>query len=395
MKGSFFYALLEIKRRRTASFLIGLGVFIGTLSMLLLSAVGEGGSRQITAELTDTGILGLLIKRSDQSDLPGLSETELCALQSLPQVEKAAPILTVYGTVSAAGKEETCILWAATEGTEQAFSLKLLEGRLFYPGDLQEKSAVCLVDRVFALRYFGRENIVGKEVSVSLNGQRRDYRVVGTVSSGGTITQGILGSFVPPFLYLPYSTLTEHGGYSGFPQLAVSLQAENDRKGSIRQLIADLEKATGETGGYSYADAGEKSEAVSGILDTLSLTLLCMGLLTLLVAGMSIFLMMQSAVRERRIEIGIRIALGATGRQIAGQFVLEAATLAFLGGFLALLIAILILSVCTRFSGIDLSLSDFWLFFSVPLVTLFGSLCGLLPAKKAAACDPATAFKSL
>ncbi|MBQ4102397.1 MAG: ABC transporter permease, partial [Oscillospiraceae bacterium] len=130
MKGSFFYALLEIKRRRTASFLIGLGVFIGTLSMLLLSAVGEGGSRQITAELTDTGILGLLIKRSDQSDLPGLSETELCALQSLPQVEKAAPILTVYGTVSAAGKEETCILWAATEGTEQAFSLELLEGRL-------------------------------------------------------------------------------------------------------------------------------------------------------------------------------------------------------------------------------------------------------------------------
>ena len=395
MIGALKQAFREVTRRRAASLFTLIGILIGTASVLLLSAVGQSGSRQIAGELTDTGLLGLRISRREKSSRELMTEADLKAVRSLPEVKRAAPVMTAFATASAAGKAGDCVVWGTTSGNAQIFSVTLLEGRLLLPEEMEKDADVCLADRIFAETYYSRQNIVGKKIRISLNGREKFYRVVGVVSSGGAMTQGLLSSFVPAFVYLPYPAMAEQGSLPGFSDLAVELKPTGNRQQAIRRTAEELAEKTGRPGGYTLEDLQKKSGSVERILNTLSATLSVMGGLTLLVAGFSVFLMMQAAVRERRIEIGIQKALGATGGRIALQFLFESGLLAFFGGLAGLILARLLLAAARSVTGLTLTLSPAVLLLTLPAITLFGSLCGLVPALKAADCDPADAFRSL
>ncbi len=384
----------NVFRKKLRSYLTILGIAIGVFSVVIITAIGDIGKFTISAELNSLGMEGISVTTSAKMVQARLNSGDLIALKKdTSYIESATPIIAEYVTARMKGLDCDVIAFGVDQNASQAIALELLCGRLISEADVASAAKVCVVDQAYAQEIYKRTNIVGKKVSLLLGEHFEKFEIVGVVSSGGNILQGLMGDVVPTFFYTPYTTMQSVGPRQYFDQIAVRIKSdvdEQDATDRIARLLTDVSRPKNT---IRVENLSAQKDTLSGILNIVSTVLTCIGAISLLVAGISIMTVMLVSVNERTREIGIKKSIGAGKGDILLEFMLEALIISLIGALIGAGVSLACLYVACFFLGLPLVLNGTSLIFCVLFSLAMGVIFGIYPAYTASKLKPVDALR--
>jgi putative ABC transport system permease protein len=369
-----------------------MGIAIGVASVVLIASLGEIGKNSINQEIDSLGVGGVMLSGDLKNVSSELTREHLDAVRESGTVDSAIPVQVEYTKSYMRELMLDVVAWGIDYGAGQVISMKVLHGRLITKNDVRGEKRVCVIDQNVALAYYKRENIVGKSISLQTGSGIENFEVVGVVSSGGNIIQGMMGNFIPPFVYLPYTTLQSLTRRDTFDQIAVRVKAGIDGDVAGAQLVRTLQRVSG-GGSYKAENVQGKRNELNGILDIVTLLLSLIAGISLLVAGLSIMTVMLVSVGERTREIGIKKSIGAKRHNILTEFLIESLAISLSGSIIGVFSGLIIISIgCAALDLpflLNYGLIGFCAFFAV----VIGMLFGVYPASVAAGLNPVDALR--
>ena len=387
-------AIRNITRKKGRNLLTAMGIAIGVASVIIIGNISQCGSDAVNKELDSLGLSGLTISASNMSnDAPSLTQEELEIIEKDSNVEQAMPIM-VENTVVYDKKDNplNSLLWGIDSKANQIISLQLLYGRYINNIDINSCNNVCMVDQNFSKEVYGRENIVGKHISILCSGSAEDYEVVGIIRTGSGLLQNFIGDYIPNFIYLPYSTMQNATSRKSFDQIAVKVSPNHDPQDVGNDIIKRLSRSSGNDN-YQANNLSKQKDGLTNLLNIVTVILSAVGAISLLVASLSIMTVMLVSVNERTREIGIKKSIGAKKRTILLEFLLEAMFLSCIGCVMGILAGNIISYLGALYIGFSLNIrKDIILiasFFSISTGVIFG----VYPAYKASNLKPVDALR--
>lgn len=379
-------------RNKLRSFLTIGGIMIGVLSVVVISTIGKVGTATIDSQLVSMGLDSVVIS-GNKSNQVGLNETDLEKVKAVDQVKNAMPLIYLVGETEIINTVSDCMVWGVNQDADNVISLKAIHGRLINEGDLKAHSKVCVIDEQIALDTYKRSNIVGKIITVNANGSSAKYEVIGVVKNGVNMLQSMFGQFIPNFVYIPYTTLSDIHSQTFFDNIAVKLN-KGESTNEITQCLSRAIQTQRENEiDLDIDNLLKQKTQFENILSIITTILSAIAGISLVVSGLSIMTVMLVSVNERTREIGIKKSIGATNSDIMKEFLIESVLITFIGGAVGSLIGIGICSAgCLAFRLkpiIDYMMIGKILLFSVGIGLVFG----VYPAYRASKLRPVEALR--
>ena len=252
-----------------------------------------------------------------------------------------------------------------------------------------------MIDRTLAQSCYGTENVSGKKITISCSGVSSEYTIVGVIKTGSGILQNMMGGFIPNFVYLPYTTMQNNAGTGNYTQIEVKLKPDHDYDAAGKDIVRRMERGGDLKGAYTVTNLARQKEGISNIIDIFTAVLTCVGVISLIVAGLNIMNVMLVSVNERTREIGIKKALGASKADIVIEFLIEALILTLTGCIIGVVSGLLVSWAGTALFGLTFA-PELDIILLVFIFSAFiGAVFGIYPALKAARLDPVTALRTL
>lgn len=386
-------ALEDFRRNKIRSILTSLGILIGVASVVLLISFGLGLKKYINDQFESLGQNLIMVlpgqgfgKSGGQGLIGGIQfdEKDVSKLKRVKSVEQLAPYFTKTIKIETKNKSQFSSLLATTAESFKVTNLEVTSGRAFTNADNAKGSKIVVLGAELASKLFG-DATSGVGQSVTIQGQR--FVVTGILKKAGG---GALGSEVDTHSIIPYKSALFLNPEKKF--FAVYIKAKDSR--GINELKSEIKKTLlkrYKEDDFTVTEATELLSTINSIFAIINLVLIAIAAISLVVGGIGIMNIMYVTVTERIKEIGIRRAIGATGRDILYQFLAEAVILSLLGGLLGLLISFLIVLVVQRFFPAYIDLTSVMLALGVS--TVIGVVFGVFPAKKAADLSPIEAIR--
>ena len=389
----FLGSLRVLFRRKTRTLLTLIGIAVGVASVIMINNIGQCGSNALTGEIDSLGMGGLSVMLKNQS--APLADKELRAISSLSYVEYAMPLMFEATDAYIKGEKNQIYLWGINKDAKDMIDLRLIHGRFINTGDISAYARNCIIDEKLARDTYGTDNVVGKRMIINSGGHGSEYSIIGVVKTGSGILENLMGSYVPAFLYIPYTTLQADLNTDNFSQIAVKLEPERDSDEASDQIIKTIERGSDMKGAYLVTDLSKQKENIGNMIDIFTAVLTCVGIVSLFVAGLSIMNVMLVSVAERKKEIGIKKALGATSGMIVAEFLFEAVLLTLSGAASGIIFGTLLSVIGAGIFGLTL-VPKIDIIITAALFSLItGMIFGSYPAFKAARLRPVEALRSL
>lgn len=379
--------LLENKLRFA---LTVLSISIGVVSILIVNTVSNFGVSAVSSELDSLGMNGLTVSR--ESDKASLGDEQLDIINSVNGVVNSAPATVNTSKIYTAASDEdaSTMVWGIDEKAPEIITFDLMYGRFINKGDIKSHSKVCIVDQSLARELYGRDNIVGKNISLLCNSTVEDFKVVGVVKTGNNIMQSLMGNYFPSFLYVPYTSFKSSSSYD---QIFLKIDGEKNSEAVAAEVEETLEESAGGGESYTVTDLAGQKSVLDSLLNTVTMILTVIGAIALLVSGISIMNIMLISVNERTREIGIKKSIGATNKDIMLDFLIESIIISVIGTVLGAAVTLLIVKIASYVLGTKISASvsavSATLFFSAALGIVFG----IFPAYKASKFKPVESLR--
>ncbi len=385
----FIFAWRSLSRKRGRTLLTVLGIVIGVASVTIIGNIAQCGSTALNTEMDSLGLSGLTISATASASL---EQESLETIEACEQVEQAMPVMMQTGSVSARSQETDALLWGIDENANRIISLQVLYGRGLNHQDVVLQKKVCLIDEAFSQAAFGRSNSIGKTVSLLCGGVQETYTIIGIVKTGSGLLQSFIGSYIPSFIYLPYTSMQSSLGRHTFDQIAVRIQEGEDADEVGQTLASSLNRNTGIQDGYVSNNLVKQKDSLTNMLNILTLVLSAVGAVSLLVASLSIMTVMLVSVHERTREIGIKKAIGARKGKILLEFLWEALMISCIGAVLGAGIGTGLSFVGAAAFGVTLQARMDIALFAALFSILSGVIFGVYPAMKASSLQPIDAL---
>ena len=401
---SLWIALRALIANKMRSALTMLGIIIGVGAVIAMVAVGSGAKQQIAEQIASMGS-NLLIVLSGSSTsgglrfgsgtVPTLTVDDAKAIQNeIPDVRYVAP--SQRGTVQIIFGNQNWSTVADGTTPEVLFirEWSLQSGRSFTQQDLDGATKVCLLGETVVENLFGGIDPIGQIVRI----KKVPFTVIGVLASKGQTT---FGQDQDDTIIVPLTTAQKKLFGMQFPGMVrtIAVQAKTpEAMGSVENQINDLLRQrhhiqSKQENDFTVRNLTELMSTAQQTANVMSYLLGAIASISLIVGGIGIMNIMLVSVTERTREIGIRIAVGAKGRDILLQFLIESLVMSLMGGILGIGLGIcgtLILSSFTQWP----------MLFSIKAILLaflfsgsVGVFFGFYPARKASLLNPIEALR--
>lgn len=406
LRGNLRMAISGVKSSKWRSFLTMLGIIAGIVAVVTVVGIGEGVKRQIAGTLNHFGKDLIIVRprhaeaesssnalgQSDvvfgMSSAVNLSNADADLIRRANDVRLSAPLGVVPGSVEVDNKP---IKHAKVLSTG-ADMPQLLNQNLAY-GDFwtneDEDAAYAVIGQKAAYTLFDEPIPLGK--SFSFRGQ--SFQVRGIFEPFAKVPFSPTASF-DNLVFIPYKTAARLSNNSAAPYVVLAKPDSPNKLGSAISSIQDeLAEARGGERDFSVLESRQSLESGNGVIQLLSMWIFAVAAISLLMGGVGIMNIMLLVVTERMHEIGVRKAVGATSRQILGQFVLEATVLSVLGGIIGIVLSTGVIGLLRIYTDLEPVISWTAIGVAAGVSVAIGVIFGSVPAIKAARKDPIQALR--
>ena len=399
--GSFANARKTIRAHRGRSFMTMLGIIIGIASVVTIASIGEGVKRQVSGQINHTGDSIITIRpgadESFQSRLGSLvapratgnlSDKDIQAIRGTKGVVASAPLTLVSGTVKANhGAYTAGPVVGAGDDLPQLLNQQIGFGVFFIPDDNGENVAV--VGQHAAEKMFDSEVPLGQ--TFTFRGQQFMVRGIFNEFPAAPFSSDV--SFNDA-IFIPYSTAKQITNNGAQPyEVLAKARSPHSAPAVANQIRQSLLRNHAGSNDFAVLLASDSLAQTSSVLGLLTELVAGAAAISLFVGGIGIMNITLVSVTERLHEIGIRKAVGATNRQILGEFIAEAVLLTVTGAIIGILVSLLINLLLRIFTDIQPVVQWPVLVAVTAISMLIGILFGSVPALQAARKDPITALR--
>ena len=396
----FKVSLKAVANNKMRSFLSMLGIIIGVAAVIIMMSIGQGSKESIRQELSTMGTNLLTIRPG--ADMRGGVRQDPSAMQTLKMadyerimrekkfVTKVSPEVTASGQAIYGNNNTNASMYGESIDYLDIKQWPVEEGDCFTEEDIRKAAKVCVVGATIVKELFNGHDPIGKTIRL----KSIPMRVIGVLKSKGYNSWGMDQDNV---IIAPYTTVMKRiVAQTYFSSIVCSALTEELSDAAIEeltQMLRDNHKLKGEAADdFTIRSQAEMMETMSSTMDTVTLILVVAAAFSLLVAGIVIMNIMLVSVTERTKEIGLRMAVGATGPVISLQFLIESVLISVTGGLIGILVG------CSASAGLAIvgmpSSVPAWSIYVSFLVCVFiGVLFGYIPAQKAANMDPIEAIR--
>jgi putative ABC transport system permease protein len=341
----------------------------------MIFASYEVGTQQSNAEIT--------------ADFIKTSDVNAIREQLASRIVAATGIETNYDLMFIDGKEERLLVIGSDEYYKQVRNLGVLAGRFIDAGDLELRQHVALLTDKLALRLFGSQQAaIGQLIKL----HHLQFTVIGTFKEkGDSFGQSELNTetVLIPITVQQYFIRTER-----IDPLYIQVRSPQEVEATTLQVEQILQSRHRPGSNYKVENLAGILNAAKSISRILSLVLILVSAIALVISGIGIMNIMLVTVTERTREIGVRMAVGASRREILLQFLTEAVLISVGGGALGIVAGVAIpLSVSLFVEGLRIPISMWSIGIAFTVSSLVGLVFGMLPASRASRLNPTEALR--
>ena len=403
-------ALNALRVNKLRSMLTMLGIIIGVGAVITMIAVGGGARARVEEQIRSLGSNVMIIVpgsttssgiRLGGGSAQTLTEDDARAIQlEVEQVQAAAPTLRGSGQLIAGSSNWSTVIYGATPEYFEAREWPILIGRGFEPQELAGAAKVALIGQTTARQLFGEgvalETVVDQQIRV----RAVPMTIIGVLDRKG---QSAMGSDQDDALFVPLAT--GRNRLFGAPQgklrrvgsIMIKVRDGADMKAAedrIRELLRQRHRLqSGQEDDFTVRNLTEMLQAQEASSRVLSMLLAAVASVSLLVGGIGIMNIMLVSVTERTREIGLRMAVGARGRDILTQFLIEAVTLSLIGGLIGVALGLLGSQLVGELAGWRTQMQPSAVLLAVGFAAGVGVFFGFYPARKASRLLPIDALR--
>ena len=399
---AFLIALREIRRNLTRAILTVLGVVIGVSAVVTMVTLGRGATEAVKSQISGLGSNLLVIRpgmgfgaRQNAAGVPQFTKADAAAIsQQVAGIRSLAEVRTKWVSTIYRQKARNTNLTGTVPEYFEIGKWQLAEGRFFTEGDVRSGAAVCVIGETVRAALFGKGNPVGEKIRL----QNASFEVIGLLSPKG---QSGFGQDQDDAIVLPVTALQQRlmGRISNhiIDQILISGEDGYPTGEIIADTTALMRERLGigpnEENNFNVVDTRQIADAVSSSTKVMTTLLGAVAGVSLLVGGIGIMNIMLVSVTERTREIGIRLAIGARAHEVLLQFLVEATTLACVGGITGLLLALCLCSGLSQLIQVPFLFDPKINAIAFGFSAAIGILFGFMPARRAARLDPIEALR--
>jgi len=398
---TFNVAYRALRRNKMRSVLTALGIIIGVGAVIAMVGIGNGAKAQVEAQIASLGENVILIfsgSTTSSGIRTGWGGAGTLKIEDAEAIRREVPGVigvseeVVSTTQVAAGNQN----WFTRIFGESAdyFDIRqwpLADGVPFTPQDVRSANKVCVIGHTTATQIYGNENPIGQILRI----KNVPFTITGVLTPKGLSPQGVDQDDI---VVMPYTSAMKRViGGTTLRNINVQIGDPAQIPAAQQQIISLLRQRhnirPGRDDDFTVRTQQEIAETATATSRIMTVLLGAIAGVSLLVGGIGIMNIMLVSVTERTREIGIRLAVGARGRDVLRQFLTEAVLLSVVGGALGIGTGFWLAPLLTKFAGFPTLISNASVVMAFTVSAIIGIVFGFFPALKAARLDPIDALR--
>ena len=397
----FRIAWRAILLNKTRTLLTMLGIIIGVGSVITMLAIGEGSKKSIKENISKMGTNMLNIRPGasmfggvrNNTDMQSLKMTDYLALKNEATLLKyITPVISGNGqAIVGANNWPTSIYGVNTEYLPiREWAVE--QGAMFGQDEIDKLSKVAVIGRTIQKNLFpDGDSPIGQTIRF----KNIPFKIIGILAAKG---ESNFGQDQDDIIIAPYTTVQKRVLAQTYLQsIVASAITEEEAENAVNQVKTILERthniAQDQENNFNVFSQQELISTFSSTSEMLTILLVAIASISLIVGGIGIMNIMYVSVKERTKEIGLRMAIGAKGKDILAQFLIESVLISITGGVVGVVLGLLATYVVKAFIGWPVSITFYSIVLSFLVCTITGVFFGWYPARKASDLEPITALR--
>ena len=380
------------------SILTALGIIIGVGAVIAMVSIGNGAKSQVESQVASLGQNVVTVfsgnftaggARGGWGSAPTLTPEDAIAIAAeVPNIAGVSPEVRDRSQILGNGLNWNTQVLGTSPDYPDIRSWPVANGSIFTEQDVRSVAKVAVIGKTVAEQLYPGLDPVGQTLRI----RNIPFKVVGVLSEKGF---NLFGSDQDDIVIVPYTSHMKRLSRRTNINSILIRAASADAIPRVQQEINDLlaQRRSGREPDFTVRNQVEFAEAATATTKTMTVLLGAIAGVSLIVGGIGIMNIMLVSVTERTREIGIRLAVGAHGRDVLMQFLIEAIILSSLGGILGILIGIGSSQLISQLNGWPVLVSTTSVVVAFVFSATIGIFFGFYPAKKAAQLDPIDALR--
>ncbi|HZE83900.1 MAG TPA: ABC transporter permease [Puia sp.] len=396
-------ALKALQRNKLRAFLTMLGIIIGVASVIAMVAIGQGSKQSIQQQLSGMGSNMIIIRpnsnvaagaRLDATSVQTLTLDDVKALQKQSQhLSAVSPLASARGqAINGNNNWPTSIQGVSTQYLDIIRQWPLKDGVSFQDKDIVSANKVCLLGQTVVTNLFPNgDNPIGKYIRFG----KIPFLVIGTLSAKG---ESAFGQDQDDVIIAPFTTVQKRILSTIYLQNIYTSAADAASNDAAAAEISTIMRSSHrlkptDEDDFAVRTMQELINTFSSTSQLLTILLAAIAGISLLVGGIGIMNIMYVSVTERTREIGLRMSIGARGKDILLQFLTEAILISITGGVIGVALGITASRLVTYFLSWPTLITEYSIIQSFLVYAVTGVFFGYYPAQKASRLDPIEALR--
>jgi len=401
IRATLVMALRALRRNKLRTVLTMLGIIIGVAAVIAMVAIGNGATSQVENQIAALGQNVVLVfsgsvtsggVRAGWGNAGTLKiEDAQAIMREVPDAVAISPEVRTNNQVGAENQNWFTSILGESPDYFGIRNWQFAAGTSFTDQDVHSAAKVAVIGQTIVKQLFGDDDPLGQVLRVG----NVPFQIVGILAGKG---MSVMGQDQDDVVIIPYSSAMKR--LMGVTNLrTINIQADTpDKIIQVQNEVGDLLRqrhkiVMGHDDDFTIHNQQEFTDAATATSRILTVLVVSIASVSLLVGGIGIMNIMLVSVTERTREIGIRMAVGAHGRDILLQFLIEATSLSTMGGIIGIVLGIGASKLLSIFAGWPTLVSPLSVVLSFMFSACVGIFFGFYPARKAAALDPIEALR--